>query len=113
MLPRENRLKKDKDLQYVYKRGRSFFTKDLGIKYVKNQFNVSRFAFIVSTKLDKRAVRRNRLKRQMSEIFRNRLKDIKKGFDLVVIARNIELSCDFKGLERNVDFILKKTKLLL
>jgi ribonuclease P protein component len=47
----------------------------------------ARFAFIVSTKIDKRATVRNRIKRLMSEAVRLSMDSIKPGIDCVVIAR--------------------------
>jgi ribonuclease P protein component len=47
----------------------------------------SRFAILISKKLAKRAVDRNRLKRQMSEIVRLNLKLIPTGKDFLIIPK--------------------------
>ncbi len=46
----------------------------------------SRFSFIVSTKIDKRATRRNRIRRLLSESVRHQLPNIK-GLDCVFVVR--------------------------
>ena len=46
----------------------------------------SRFVFIVPKKFDKRAVKRNQLKRWMREAGRVNLAKIKKGYNIVLIA---------------------------
>lgn len=51
----------------------------------------SRFSFIVSTKIDKRATHRNRIRRLLSEAVRLHIDEIKSGLDCVFIAK--------KGLE--------------
>ncbi len=47
----------------------------------------SRFAFIVSTKIDKRATRRNRIRRLLSESVRHQLPKIVPGLDCVFVVR--------------------------
>ena len=50
----------------------------------------SRFAFVVSTKVDKRAVVRNRMRRVMSESVRHLLLQLKTSVDAVCIgSRNL------------------------
>ena len=51
-----------------------------------NSKHLSRFAFIVSTKIDKRAVVRNRIRRLMSESVRHHFGDIVPGVDGVMIG---------------------------
>lgn len=53
----------------------------------KNNLSLSRFTFLISKKLAKRAVDRNRLKRQMSEIVRLNLKLITIGKDFLIIPK--------------------------
>jgi ribonuclease P protein component len=48
---------------------------------------LSRFSFVVSTKVDKRATQRNRIRRLMSEAVRLRMDEIKPGFDCIFIAK--------------------------
>ena len=49
----------------------------------------SRFAIVVSAKVDKRATVRNRIKRMMSEYIRRNLSDIKTGVSVVCIVKKI------------------------
>jgi len=64
-----------------------------------NTYEFSRFGFIVSTRVSKKAVARNRLRRQMSEIIRINLKRIKKGFDIVLAARAKLVGVSYKEME--------------
>lgn len=112
MLPRKYRLTAEKDFNRIFKRGRSVHGQGLGLKIALNQLEVSRFAFVVSTKVSKKAVVRNRLKRQMREIVHEVLKDMKQGTDVVVMARKEIVDIEFDVLRESLLKALKKAKLL-
>ncbi len=63
MFPKKNRLAKDADIKRVLAAGRSFFAPHIGLKYFHKAISVPRLTFVVSTKVSKQAVKRNRLKR--------------------------------------------------
>jgi len=110
-LPKIFRLHQDKEIKDLVKNGQSFFLPQLVIKYKKNQEGPSRFAFVVSTKVDKRAVIRNRLQRQMREIVRIALPKLKTGYVVLIIAKKSALELDFSTLGRQLDFAFKKISL--
>jgi ribonuclease P protein component len=66
--------------------GQSVFSPILLIKFVKNDLAFSRFGFIVSNKVSKKATKRNLVKRRINEIIRLNFKKIKIGFDIVIIV---------------------------
>ena len=49
----------------------------------------SRFAFIVSKKIDKRASKRNRFKRLLREAIRLNLTKIKPGYNIILLAKKL------------------------
>jgi ribonuclease P protein component len=53
----------------------------------KTTNDVSRFAFVVSTKVAKHAVDRNRMKRVLRESVHHLLPTIKPGYDVVFVAK--------------------------
>ena len=66
MLLKENRLKKRKDFEILYKKGKSSGSKFLVFKYLKTQpEDPIRIAFVISNKTEKSAIKRNRIKRQI------------------------------------------------
>lgn len=77
MLPKDYRLKKRSAFKATYKSGKSFH-KD-GITMFcgreKNNDNPAKIGFVVSKKIHKRAVRRNRIKRLMRESLRLIIKE--------------------------------------
>ncbi len=95
MLKKTNRLSKSKDIKTAFARGRSFFNPFFTIKFFAQPQN-QRFTVVVSTKVFKKAVARNRLKRLLREYLRKNLAGLKKGY-YVIIAK--PKAADLKGAE--------------
>lgn len=112
MLPKKNRLKKKKDFERVFKKGRGVKGDFLFVKAIPNDLKETRFGFIVSLKISKKATLRNKVKRSLREIVRSRLPEIKRGFDVVLIARPGLQNNDFSEIEVVVDKIFKKARIL-
>lgn len=112
MLPLKNRLKKKKDFERILKQGKGFTEDFLFLKIIKNDFKVSRVGFIVSKKISKKAVRRNKIKRRLREIAYSYLDKIQPGFDLVFLTKPGIEKRDFWELEQIVGKIFKKSKIL-
>jgi ribonuclease P protein component len=105
MLRRINRLRKKKEINGAFSRGKSVKEGCLVLKSAENQLNSVRFCFVVSKRVSKTAVGRNLLKRRMREIARAALPDLKPGYDLILIA--------MPGLEKedysSIESIMKKS----
>jgi len=90
-----------------------FFTSPLFNVRVSNNGGVTtRFGFVVSKKLDKRAVVRNRLKRRLSSAAEKILKNITKGKDIVIISKKGLGDCQEKELSDSLQNIFRKAKIL-
>ncbi|NLM97291.1 MAG: ribonuclease P protein component [Halanaerobiaceae bacterium] len=100
------RLRKKSEFNRVYNRGKSVATYNLVLYYYPNNQNLNRVGFSISKKIGK-AVVRNKLKRRLREIIRLK-KDLKKGFDIIIIARKPVIELDYCGLERDLDILLSK-----
>lgn len=76
--------------------------------------NDLKIGFVVSTKISKSAVKRNRVKRQMREVVRLLLKDgkLKTGFMIAIMAKKEILEKEYKEIEMSVVDILKKSRIL-
>lgn len=90
MLPFKNRLTRKKDYEKVQKIGRFVSSGNVALKILGNDLKETRVGFVVGLKYSKKAVERNLVKRKLREIFRSELKKIKKGVDIVVMARKRE-----------------------
>lgn len=116
MLPKANRLTSDYDFRRVRRQGRKIKTSLFDLYYLPrggpSSLAVSRFGFVVSLKLDKRATRRNRLRRIFREEVRSLLPKIKKGFDCAFWVRKRSLEVEPEEVRRAVREALKKAGLL-
>ena len=112
MLPKENRLTKKRDFEKVLKRGKGFKQKTLFLKTIENDLPQSRFGIIVSKKTARKAVDRNKIKRQIREIIWKNIKKIKKGHDLVFIAWPLIKNEDYQGKLSIIENSLQKISFL-
>ncbi|PJA45648.1 ribonuclease P protein component [Candidatus Uhrbacteria bacterium CG_4_9_14_3_um_filter_50_9] len=112
MFPREHRLRHEKDIKALFANGKSVFGIYVGLKVRKNNLPLSRFAVVVGTKVSKRAVVRNRLKRRVRAIAHERLRSITSGYDVLFLVRKEALEATFEELETELVKTLKKAKLL-
>ena len=112
MLSKENRLKKKRDFEAVFRSGKGFKQDFLFLKVFKNNLDVSRFGFVVGKKISKKTTLRNKIKRRMREIIKMNLPGIKKGWDGIIIAnRGIE-NKGFKEIKESMERLLKKAELI-
>ena len=86
MLVKKHKIAKKKDFENIFRKGRSFKEGFLILKVNSNPFPTSRFAFVVSQKVSKKAVVRNKIRRRLKELIRVKTSKIKKGKDFVFIA---------------------------
>lgn len=114
MFAKQNRLAKDRDVQTAYRAGRTFFTPQFTIKYVKTREanKPSRFTIVVSTKVAKQAVKRNRIKRIIREYIRVRIQYIYSG-DYMFIVRPGVVRLTPPELRDALEEALKRNKLVL
>lgn len=108
MLPKRNRLKKKKDIERVLKNGKTFRERFILFKFIENDLKKSRFCFIVSQKISKKAVLRNKIRRWMSEAVRGKIKELKKEIDGIFIALPGIENEDFWGIKKMIDNLLLK-----
>lgn len=86
MLPKINRLCKKKEIDRVFKDGKSVKVGFLILKASKNKANIVRMCFIVSHKVFQNAVDRNKIKRRLREIARSLMSCLMGGRDVVIIV---------------------------
>ncbi|MCK9438981.1 MAG: ribonuclease P protein component [Patescibacteria group bacterium] len=108
MFNQNNRLRKTKEIEKTFKNGKSFYSNVLGFKVLKNDLNESRFCVIISAKISKKAVERNKIKRRIRAIVNRDLKQIKKGFDIIIIVTKNIINLEFSGLSQEVEDSFKK-----
>ena len=84
------------------------FTKTFVLQMRPNEKNETRVGFTVSKKIDKRAVVRNKLRRQMREIVRLSPTLLEKypSHDLILIARSDALEYPYARLADDFEYLL-------
>lgn len=112
MLPQQNRLKKKKDFERVFKKGKPTKGSFLLFKIVENELGVPRFGFIIPSKVLKKAVERNKLKRRLRHIVREFLPQIEKGIDGVFVALPQAKGKEFEEVKKEVKNIFQKMKII-
>lgn len=79
-------LKKNKDFQYVYRKGKSFANRYLVMYVLENQLSGNRLGISVSKKVGNSVVRHG-LTRLLRESYRLNESGFLPGYDIVVVAR--------------------------
>lgn len=115
MLPVANRLNSKFEFLKLKRYGRSVSTPIFNFAYLFNQSpqEPSRFGFIISKKIDKRATVRNGTKRRLREAVRLFLKDFKReingrGLTAVFIIRRGALDKSYEEVSHWVNQVLSK-----
>jgi len=113
MLAQKSRLTGVKNFKAVEVNGEIYQSENFGIARLnRNDDGPSRFAFVVSSKVAKDAVDRNKFKRAMSEAVRTSMIDVKNGFDVVFLAKTSIVRIPTSELMREVKFALKDSGLI-
>jgi ribonuclease P protein component len=92
MLNRRNRIGESGKIERLAKAGNVFKSDFLLFRYSNTGETPSRFAVNISKKIDKRAVYRNRLRRQINEALRLNLALLPSGYRVLVSVRRSAVS---------------------
>lgn len=103
-------LKKNYQFRFVYNRGVSIANRHLVMYVVKNGKNINRLGISVSKKVGISVVR-SRVTRLIRESYRLSEKNIKSGFDIVIIARNSCCKETFENISKSFKHLVKKHRL--
>lgn len=115
MLPIQNRLLHRQDFSLVYQHGIRRNAAALGLRAYSRHAGIalpSRIGFSISLKVSKRAVVRNRIKRQLRAAFRHLLPRLKDGWDLVIVVRSEALQCDYPKFLQQLEQLLAQAEIL-
>ena len=110
MLPKENRLKKNSQFNYIYKKGLSKHTKFLSVSYVRTKYKPFKIGFTVSKKIGKSVIR-SKVKRYLREATRLELNNIDNGYNYVFIAREGIDQFNLESIRKILIELLNKTGL--
>jgi ribonuclease P protein component len=112
MLVKENRLTKRKEFGYIYKKGKSVYSKHLMLVFVPTKLKNIRVGFSVSKKVGK-AHTRNLIKRRLRAIIQELIKQNSiKTNNYIFIANSGICDLTYSELKQQVLYLLKKENLL-
>ena len=106
----EQRLRRSSQFAAVFSEGKSRATETVVLKAVPNGLDFSRFGFIVSKKVSRKAVVRNKVRRRLREVVR--LAMVRPGWDVVVIARPKAGGASYSDIESALIGLLNRVGLL-
>ena len=96
MLTHRHRFHGHGSLRYLYQNGDAARSRVMTVKYITNpRRKHSRFAVVISKKVLKLAVRRNRVRRRVYEVIRAELPMLKDNHDVAIII----VTADFLHME--------------
>jgi ribonuclease P protein component len=125
MLPPANRLKHRKDFSAVYRKGMRRNSAHLSLRALRKPKSVesakptaekslqpTRTGISISLKVSKRAVVRNRIKRQIRAALRQLLPRIKMGWDLIIVVRSNAQECNYAEILQELEQLLVEAEVL-
>ncbi len=112
MLARKHRLTTDKDVTRVLRKGRAVFTNLLVVKALPNEEGAVRATVVVSTKVHKRATKRNLIKRRVREVIHKLIPSFLAPVDIVILAQNEAVDREQADFEAAIVYCLKKLRIL-
>ena len=104
-----DRLKKRSDFLRAQKSGQKWVSRGLILIAAENGLNEARFGLTVTKKLEKSAVRRNRMKRRLRAVAYDVLPNsASHGMDYIIIARRETAQRLYKDLQKDLLWCLGK-----
>jgi len=109
LMESSSRLSSPNDFKIVYREGYRVSAGDLRLHILRRQGEGNRVGFSIRGRL--KAVVRNRIKRRLREAYRLNQAQLKKGFDLVIVARESLKEKTFWEVERALRIALTKGRM--
>jgi ribonuclease P protein component len=103
-------LKKNHEFRRLYNKGKSAVSPYFAVYCRKNYREMSRLGITTGVKLGN-AVKRNRVRRRIRELYRTNEHRILPGYDIVVVARTRAIFARYSDLERSFLQLMKKLEL--
>lgn len=108
MLSAQYRLRNKRDFDRVYQGGKTIKTALFRISTAPNELPHSRFGVVVANAVVKRAVARNRKKRQIREALAAIVTEVSSGYDIIIAAQPACAHSPYADIVENIREALKK-----
>lgn len=107
MLKKINRISSRSEFLEAKEKGEMVSTPLFGFLIQKKQDSLKKFGFIISKKISKRAVDRNKIKRLLSEVVRKNLDNFDEGIRGIFLAKKEILGKSLEDLGKEFEKCLK------
>ena len=118
-LPKAHRLRDRKDYRAVYEQGIRRYSPHLTLIALPSEENqdvalipATMFGISISKKVCKKAVVRNRIKRQIKGVIRTHLQSVNPGWKVVIVVKPKAIECKYEHFLRELEELLKQTKII-
>jgi ribonuclease P protein component len=112
VLARSDRLRDRKDVSRVYSKGISVRSHPLTLKFLKNSIDHNRTAVVVSKKVAKSAPLRNRIRRRIFSLVREKQLQNENHYDAIISVFDGDVAkMDFSQLSKIMDELYKRANL--
>src|SRR5690606_20772884 len=114
MIPTKNRFKGHGSIRYVYNKGAAYRSRFFVIKVIENKRRQdSRFSVVVSKKIFKSSVKRNRIRRRVYEYIQTLTPKLSGVYDVVITVSNPEvLLTDHQNITTQIDQLFLQAKII-
>lgn len=112
MLPKKRRVNKD-SFKKLFKEGKTIKSELFTLKILYTDSNLSKFSIVVPVSVEKKATKRNKLKRRGRSILAKNIDNIKKGLEMAVFLKKEAKELKFADFERELVSLLEKSRLLV
>lgn len=109
MLPFKNRLLSKQDFEKIKRKGQKFQGRFFGFLVFQTHLGFSRFGFIISKKISKKAIQRNRTKRLLRETVRTLLPVLRPGFDILILGKKDLMEKSLAEIQSEMQWLLGKS----
>ena len=103
-------IKLNHEFRRLYNKGLSAVTPSMVVYCRKSRFAHNRVGITVSTKLGS-AVKRNRARRRLRELFRLAQPEMKQGYDVILVARTRAVTIPHQKLKADFDRAMEQLNL--
>lgn len=111
MLSKKYRFHSRGGVRYVYQNGKTIRTPKISLVFVDNTRGFTRFSVVVSKKVEKTAVGRNRIRRRVYEALRVNYDLIPKKRDYIFVVFSKDVGrMSFSDLEKTLGTLVEESK---
>lgn len=104
-LPKKFRLKKQKDFDKVKHQGQTFHTPLFAVSVLTEQSEGPKFSFVVSKKIYKKAVKRNKIRRWLSEAVRVMVPHLRQDIYAIFFVKKQIKTVNYQKIKNEIEKI--------